>query len=43
LAAAPGVDEETKSDDPEVGDTVRVRAWLQPDGTWWAERIEIED
>jgi hypothetical protein len=39
-----GVDGETEiEDDPEVGDTVRVRAWLQPDGTWWAERIEIED
>jgi len=39
-----GVDGETEiKDDPEVGDTVRVRAWLQPDGSWWAEKIELED
>lgn len=38
------VDGETEiKDDPEVGDAVRVRAWLQPDGSWWAERIELED
>ncbi len=30
-------------DDPVVGDTVKVVAWLQPDGTWWAEKIERDD
>ena len=30
-------------DDPVVGDTVKVVAFLQPDGTWWAEKIERED
>jgi len=29
--------------DPGVGDTVKVVALLQPDGTWWAEKIERED
>jgi hypothetical protein len=30
-------------DDPEVGDLVRVRVERRSDGTWWAERIELED
>jgi hypothetical protein len=30
-------------DDPEVGDTVRVVAFLQADGSWWAEKIELAD
>ena len=28
--------------DPVVGDTVKVVAFLQTDGTWWAEKIERE-
>lgn len=30
-------------DDPGVGNTVRVVAFLQPDGSWWAEKIELKD
>jgi hypothetical protein len=30
-------------DDPGVGDTVKVVAFSQPDGSWWAEKIELED
>ncbi len=30
-------------DNPGVGDTVKVVAFLQPDGSWWAEKIELED
>jgi hypothetical protein len=38
------VDGETEiKDDPQVGDTVKVVAFLQSDGTWWAEKIELED
>jgi hypothetical protein len=38
------VDGETEvKDDPGVGDTVKVVAFLQSDGTWWAEKIELED
>jgi hypothetical protein len=38
------VDGETEvKDDPGVGDTVKVVAFLQSDGSWWAERIELED
>jgi type VI secretion system secreted protein VgrG len=38
------VDGQTEvKDDPGVGDTVKVVAFLQPDGTWWAEKIELED
>jgi hypothetical protein len=38
------VDGETEvKDDPGVGDTVKVVAFLQSDGSWWAEKIELED
>ena len=38
------VDSETEiKDDPGVGDTVKVVAFLLSDGTWWAEKIELED
>jgi len=38
------VDGQTEiKDDPGVGDTVKVVAFLQSDGTWWAEKIELED
>lgn len=30
-------------DNPQVGDTVKVVAFQQPDGSWWAEKIERED
>lgn len=30
-------------DNPAVGDRVKVVAFSQPDGTWWAERIEVDD
>jgi hypothetical protein len=29
--------------DPNVGDTVKVVALRQSDGSWWAEKIELED
>jgi hypothetical protein len=38
------VDGETEvKGDPGVGDTVKVVAFLQSDGSWWAEKIEPED
>jgi len=38
------VDGQTEvEDNPGVGDTVKVVAFLQSDGTWWAEKIELED
>lgn len=38
------VDGETEiKGDPEVGDTVKVVAFRQADGSWWAEKIERED
>ena len=38
------VDGQTEvKDNPGVGDTVKVVAFLQSDGTWWAEKIELED
>jgi len=38
------VDGQTEiQDNPGVGDTVKVVAFLQSDGTWWAEKIELED
>ena len=38
------VDGETEiRDDPEVGDSVKVRLERRSDGTWWAERIERDD
>ena len=38
------VDGQTEiQDNPGVGDTVKVVAFLQSDGTWWAQKIERED
>ncbi len=30
-------------DNPQVGDTVSVEAFRQPDGSLWAKKIELED
>jgi hypothetical protein len=38
------VDGQTEvNDNPGVGDTIKVVAFLQSDGTWWAEKVELED